>query len=144
MRLGPKRQTRSTRPAKLSTRVRRFCSPCRWRLLPLCAVWISLAVAAVWAQNPPPDLTAASLEELMNIEVTTASKKEEKLFQTAAAIYVITQEEIRRSGLTNIPELLRLAPGLEVARIDGTKWAVSSRGFNGRFANKLLILIDGR
>ena len=144
MRLGPGRRTRSIRPAQPSTRLRRFCRPRRWRLLPLCAAWIGLAVAAVWAQNPPPDLTAVSLEDLMSIEVTSASKKEEKLFQTAAAIYVITQEEIRRSGLTSIPELLRLAPGLEVARIDGSKWAISSRGFNGRFANKLLILIDGR
>jgi iron complex outermembrane receptor protein len=81
---------------------------------------------------------------LMNIEVTSVSKKEEKLFQTAAAVYVITQEEIRRSGLTSIPELLRLVPGLEVSRIDGSKWAISARGFNGRLANKLLVLIDGR
>jgi iron complex outermembrane receptor protein len=80
----------------------------------------------------------------MDIEVTSVSKKEEKLFQTAAAVFVITQEDIRRSGLTSIPELLRLAPGVEVARIDGTKWAVSARGFNGRLANKLLVLIDGR
>ncbi len=80
----------------------------------------------------------------MDIEVVSVSKKEEKLFETAAAVYVITQEEIRRSGLTSIPELLRLAPGIEVARIDGTKWAVSARGFNGRLANKLLVLIDGR
>jgi iron complex outermembrane recepter protein len=96
------------------------------------------------AQQAPSDLTSNSLEELMKIEVTSVSKREEKLFQTAAAVYVITQEEIRRSGLTNIPELLRLAPGLEVARIDGTKWAISARGFNGRMANKLLVLIDGR
>ena len=98
----------------------------------------------VIAQTPPPDLTTASLEDLLNIEVTSVSKKEEKLFQSAAAVYVITQEEIRRSGLTSIPELLRLVPGLDVARIDGSKWAVSSRGFNNRFANKLLVLIDGR
>jgi iron complex outermembrane receptor protein len=96
------------------------------------------------APNPTPDLMTATLEELMNIEVTSVSKKEEKLFQSAAAIYVITQEEIRRSGLTSIPELLRLAPGLSVARIDGNKWAISARGFNGRVANKLLVLIDGR
>src|SRR5688572_26490545 len=99
---------------------------------------------SVIAQNPNTDLTRASLEDLMNIEVTSVSKKEEKLFQTAAAVYVITQEEIRRSGLTNIPDLLRRVPGLQVARIDGSKWAVTARGFNGRFANKLLVLIDGR
>jgi iron complex outermembrane receptor protein len=84
------------------------------------------------AQQPRDDLTAKSIEDLMNLEVTSVSKKEEKLFQTAAAVYVITQEEIRRSGLTSLPELLRLVPGLQVGRIDGTKWAVSARGFNGR------------
>jgi iron complex outermembrane receptor protein len=104
-----------------------------------------LAIASgVVAQKPTTDLTNTSLEDLMNIEVTSVSKKEEKLFQSAAAIHVITQEEIRRSGLTSIPELLRLVPGLEVGQIDGTKWAVSARGFNGRFANKLLVLVDGR
>ncbi len=96
------------------------------------------------AQQAPADLGSKSIEDLMNIEVTSVSRKEEKLFQTAAAIYVITQEDIRRSGLTSLPEVLRLAPGLDVARIDGSKWAVSARGFNGRFANKLLVLIDGR
>src|SRR6185503_14047224 len=112
-------------------------------------VWIgtlllaALAVPAL-AQKPSPDLTTTSLEDLMNIEVTSLSKKEERLFQTAAAVYVITQEEIRRSGLTSIPELLRLVPGLQVGRIDGSKWAISARGFNGRIANKLLVLIDGR
>jgi iron complex outermembrane recepter protein len=104
---------------------------------------LSLA-STCWAQKPVSDLTEKSIEDLMDIEVTSVSKKEEKLFQTAAAVYVITQEEIRRSGLTNVPELLRLAPGLEVARIDGTKWAISARGFNGRLANKLLVLVDGR
>ncbi len=109
-----------------------------------CVLCITLLAVTVWAQKPDTDLTTASLEELMSIEVTSVSKKEEKLFQTAAAIYVITQEDIRRSGLTSIPELLRLAPGLDVARIDGNKWAISARGFNGRYANKLLVLIDGR
>lgn len=108
------------------------------------ALALTAIAGASSAQQLPNNLTTTSLEELMNIEVTSVSKKEEKLFQTAAAVYVITQEEIRRSGLTSIPELLRLAPGLQVARIDGTKWAISARGFNGRFANKLLVLIDGR
>jgi iron complex outermembrane receptor protein len=108
-----------------------------------CLLLAALVVPAV-AQTRPSDLAVASLEDLMNIEVTSVSKKEEKLFQTAAAVYVITQDEIRRSGLTSIPELLRLVPGVTVARIDGTKWAISARGFNGRLANKLLVLIDGR
>ena len=63
---------------------------------------------------------------------------------TAAAVYVITAEDIRRSGLTSVPELLRLAPGVQVAQINGSKWAVSVRGFNGLYSNKLLVLIDGR
>jgi iron complex outermembrane recepter protein len=107
----------------------------------LCLLFMPVTV---WAQKPASDLTSKSIEDLMDIEVTSVSKKEEKLFGAAAAVYVITREEIRRSGLTSIPELLRLAPGLEVARIDGTKWAVSARGFNGRLANKLLVMIDGR
>ncbi|HKX32621.1 MAG TPA: TonB-dependent receptor [Blastocatellia bacterium] len=80
----------------------------------------------------------------MNIEVTSVSKKEEQLFQAAAAVYVITREDIRRSGLTSLPELFRLVPGMDVARIDGNKWAISVRGFNRRFVDKLLVLVDGR
>jgi iron complex outermembrane receptor protein len=76
--------------------------------------------------------------------VTSVSKKERPLGRSPAAVFVLTHEDIRRSGLTSLPELLRLVPGLHVARIDGSKWAVSARGFNGRFANKLLVLIDGR
>ncbi|MBI4600563.1 MAG: TonB-dependent receptor [Planctomycetes bacterium] len=92
----------------------------------------------------PGDLDALSLEELLDVEVTSVAKKEQRLSESAAAVYVITQEDIRRSGIREIPELLRLVPGLQVARIDSNKWAISSRGFNGRFANKLLVLIDGR
>ena len=91
-----------------------------------------------------PDVTAISLEDLMNLKVTSVSKREQKLGSSAAAIFVITQDDIRRSGARNVPEALRLVPGLEVARIDETKWAIASRGFNGRFTNKLLVLIDGR
>src|SRR5438445_4994485 len=80
----------------------------------------------------------------MNMQVTSVSKQTQKVADAAAAVYVITQEDIRRSGATNIPEALRLAPGIQVARIDQNKWAISSRGFNGRFADKLLVLIDGR
>ena len=107
------------------------------------ALTLSSPVALVTAQTPD-DLAQKSLEDLMNIEVTSVSKKQEKLFQSAAAVYVITQEDIRRSGLMSLPELLRLVPGLQVARIDGSKWAISARGFNGRLANKLLVLVDGR
>lgn len=96
------------------------------------------------AQRLPADLTELSLEELMNIEITSVSKKPQKLSNAAAAIFVITQEAIRRSGVTSIPEALRMVPGLQVARMDANKWAITSRGFSGRLANKLLVLIDGR
>lgn len=104
---------------------------------------LSLATAAR-AQKAEHELAGLSLDELINIEVTSASKKEEKLFKTATAIYVITRDDIRRSGLTTVPEVLRMAPGLEVARINANIWAIGARGFNGRFGNKLLVLIDGR
>ncbi len=99
-----------------------------------------------WAQTlkPASKLAELSLEELMDVEVTSVSKKEEPLFRSAAAIFVITQEDIRRSGLSSIPELLRMVPGLEVARVNSNQWAISARGFNGRLANKMLVLIDGR
>ena len=80
------------------------------------------------ASNPAA-LKQLSLEELSQIEVTTPSKEPTKVSQTAAAIYVITGEDIRRSGATSIPEALRLAPGVEVARIDGNNWSIGIRGF---------------
>ncbi len=97
-----------------------------------------------WAQQNSPDLTEKSLEDLMNIDVTSVSKKAEKLSRTASAVFVITQEDIRRSGATSIPELLRIVPGVDVAEIDASSWAITVRGFNGRFSNKLLVLLDGR
>jgi iron complex outermembrane receptor protein len=90
------------------------------------------------------DLSQVSLEDLMNIKVTSVSKKEQKMSQAAAAIFVITQEDIRRSGATNIPDLLRLVPGLDVSQINANSWAIAARGFNTQFENKLLVLIDGR
>lgn len=84
------------------------------------------------------------IEELMKIEVTTASRRSQKLAEVPAAVFVITQDDIRRSGATSIPEALRMAPGVEVARIGTDKWAINIRGFNGRFAEKLQVLIDGR
>ncbi len=85
-----------------------------------------------------------SLEELMNVEVTSVSRRSQKISEVASAVFVITQDDIRRSGAISIPEALRMAPGVQVARIGTDKWAVSIRGFNGRTANKLQVLIDGR
>jgi iron complex outermembrane recepter protein len=90
------------------------------------------------------DLHALSLEDLMDIEVTLTSRSQQRLFDTPSAVYVLTKEDLRRSGATGLPEALRLVPGVEVARLDASKWGVAARGFNGRFANKILVLIDGR
>ncbi len=90
------------------------------------------------------DISGLSLEKLLDTEVSTESKRLEKLSETSSAICVITAQDIRRSGATNLPQLLRLVPGMEVASIDANKWAISARGFNNRFSNKLLVLIDGR
>jgi len=105
---------------------------------------VVLAGSAVAQNSRNVDVTAVSLEDLWNMQVTSVSKRTQKVADAAAAIFVLTQEDIRRSGATSIPEALRLVPGLEVARIDQNKWAIGSRGFNGRFDNKLLVLIDGR
>src|SRR5436853_796180 len=96
------------------------------------------------AQTPPAALKSLSLEELSQIEVTSPGKKEEKLSNVAAALYVITQEEIRRSGVRNIPEALRLAPGVEVAMFNPGSWPVSARGFAITSANKIQVFMDGR
>ena len=85
-----------------------------------------------------------SIEDLMNIEITSASRKEQRAEDVAAAVFVITHDDIRRSGMTTMPELLRLVPGVQVAQINSNKWAVSVRGFNALFSNKLLVLVDGR
>ncbi len=85
-----------------------------------------------------------SLDELLNQKITSVARKPQKLIEAPAAIYVITQEDIQRSAAASIPELLRMVPGVNVARIDSRKWAISVRGFNRPFSTKLLVLIDGR
>lgn len=96
------------------------------------------------AVDPAQTLQDLSLEDLVEVEVTSASRKPERPFETAAAVFVLTTEDIRRSGATNLPELLRLVPGLHVSRIDSNKWSIGARGFAGRYSNKLLVMIDGR
>lgn len=90
------------------------------------------------------DYFSLSLEELADIEITSVSKREEKAAEVAAAVQVITAEDIKRSGATSIPEALRMVPGVNVARAGTGQWAISIRGFNAQFSNKLLVLIDGR
>ncbi len=109
------------------------------------AIALCATVALSPAQSPTvKDLAQTSLEDLMNIEVTSVSKKEQKLSQVGAAVFVITQEDIRRSGATNIPDLLRMVPGIHVAQLDANIWAISIRGFTDRYGDNVLVLIDGR
>jgi iron complex outermembrane recepter protein len=100
-------------------------------------------VAASTESRDKP-LKQLTLEELGKVDVTSVGKLPDQLRRTAAAIHVITAEEIRRSGARTLPELLRLAPGVEVAQIDSVKWAVGVRGFNNRLSKSMLVLIDGR
>lgn len=109
---------------------------------PVCGLVISSDAQA----GEAPSFADYSLEQLMNVnvEVSSAARKPQKLEDTAAAIHVITRQDIRRSGMTSLPELLRMVPGMQVARIDGGSWAISSRGFNAKNSDNLLVMLDGR
>ncbi|HLW76094.1 MAG TPA: TonB-dependent receptor, partial [Bryobacteraceae bacterium] len=118
------------------------------RIASLGLLWFPLG-AQDSSPNPPPptqtkDLSGASLEDLLNVKVTSVSKKEEKLWTAGAAVFVITQDDIRRSGYTNVPDLLRMVPGVNVARMNASTWAISVRGFNDLYADRVLVLVDGR
>jgi iron complex outermembrane recepter protein len=89
-------------------------------------------------------LKSLSVEELMNIEVTSVSRRPEKLLEAPAAIQVLSGEDIRRSGVTNLPSALRLANNLDVAQENAHEWVISARGFSSDVGNKLLVLMDGR
>src|SRR5688572_20983437 len=89
-------------------------------------------------------LAELSLEELSGLQVTSVSRRAERGADAPDSIYVITGEDIRRSGATNLPQALRLAPNLQVSQIDARQYAISSRGFNTATTNKLLVLVDGR
>jgi iron complex outermembrane receptor protein len=111
------------------------------------AVPALLLIAAIPVQSAAQgsrDLADLSLEELGSIEVTSVSGRAERLADAPASIFVITGEDIRRSGVTSLPEALRLAPNLQVARTNANSYAISARGFNNSIGNKLLVLIDGR
>jgi iron complex outermembrane receptor protein len=112
----------------------------------VCCLSLLTATSSFAQTGPTPatDFTTYSIEELMNIELVSAAKKPQTTSESAAAVFVITQEDIRRSGAVNLPEVLRMAPGIQVLRSEPGDFAVTSRGFLGEFANKLLVLIDGR
>ena len=120
--------------------------PPRRQLAIVCSLTVLLLCFALHAaaQGKAGDLAGDSLEDLMNIKVTSVSKNEQTLSRTAAAVFVITQDDIRRSGANDIPDLLRMVPGMDVAQIDASTWAISARGLNGRFSDELLVLVDGR
>jgi iron complex outermembrane receptor protein len=117
--------------------------PVLTRAVAIPLLWFACAILGAQVASAPPDLTTLQIEDLMNVDVTSAAKKEQKISRVPAAIFVITQEDIARSGATNVADLLRMVPGLEVAQITPSTWAVSARGFNGQYSNKLLVLIDG-
>jgi iron complex outermembrane receptor protein len=104
-------------------------------------LFTALVPAAAWCQ---PGLADASLEQLLNTPVTSVSKKEQTLARTAAAVFVISQDDIRRSGAVTLPDVLRIVPGVDVAQIDANAWAITIRGFNNRYSSKLLVMVDGR
>ncbi len=108
----------------------------------LIAAAFRLHAAPIAASEEAPN--GESLEELLNVRVTTVSREESTVGQSSAAVFVVTPEMIARSGATTFPEILRMVPGLEVAHIDSSKWAVSARGFAERFAGKMLVQVDGR
>ena len=97
-----------------------------------------------FAQRNTPDLIDQSLDDLLNIKVTSVSRTEQSLSRTASAVFVISAEDIQHSGANNIPDLLRMVPGIDVAQINSNTWAITARGLNARFSNELLVMIDGR
>ncbi|HAS51822.1 MAG TPA: TonB-dependent receptor, partial [Gammaproteobacteria bacterium] len=116
--------------------------------LQLAVCVLSIAPFCAYTAEPDPrmveQLLELDFEQLLDLEATSAARKPQKLADASSAVYIITQDDIRRSGVTSIPEALRLAPGVQVARIGADKWAITIRGFNSRFSNKLLVLMDGR
>jgi iron complex outermembrane recepter protein len=110
----------------------------------VCVTALFSAVRPICAQQQPDNIASYSIEDLMNIKVTSASQKEQTLSRVAGAMFVITQKDIRQSGAANIPDLLRMVPGQDVAQIDSNTWAISARGFNEEFSDKLMVMVDGR
>jgi iron complex outermembrane receptor protein len=108
------------------------------------ALWALLAPFAAADDEPRDDIADLDLEALTQLEVTSVSKRSERVATAAAAVFVITHEDIQRSGVTTLVDALRLAPGVHVGRIDSDQWAVGIRGFTSRLARSVLVLIDGR
>jgi iron complex outermembrane receptor protein len=117
------------------------------RIVSVLLLMAGSCLGPAYAQQKPSDvqsLSTMSIEALMDLQVTSVSRRAEPLSRAAAAITVITQEDIRRSGATSIPEVLRMVPGLDVAQMDASTWAISALGFNTQYATFMLVLVDGR
>ncbi len=132
---------------KVTAKAHDYGLPTRWwRIWPMLilssAIWLYATSSA--ADQKVDYLKSLNIEDLLNAEVTSVSKKTERLADATAAIFVITADDIRRAGIRTIAEALRMVPGIHVAQMDANKWAVSARGFNDVFSNKLLVLMDGR
>lgn len=107
-------------------------------------LWILALGVVGTAHAQDQDLGSMGIEDLMKLQVTTASRQEQSFMNVPAAIYVVTGDDIRKSGAATVPDMLRMVPGLQVFVVDGNKWSVSIRGFGSRYANKLQVLVDGR
>lgn len=114
-----------------------------WKPL-LASLWLAGFAMAHATEALDPALAALDLQEVLDLEITSVSKKPQTISRAAAAVYVITGDDIRRMGVQNLPDALRMAPGVQVAQVSANAWAVTARGPNGRFANKLLVMVDGR
>jgi iron complex outermembrane receptor protein len=129
----------------MKERARRLCNVFATARNPLCLLFFAAPyLSASQTNTSPRSLKKLSIEELMNVEVNLVSRTPQKLSEAASAVQVITGEDIQRSGATNIPEALRLINNLPVAQLSANAWIISARGFNTTFANKLLVMIDGR
>ncbi|MCA9752569.1 MAG: Plug domain-containing protein, partial [Gemmatimonadetes bacterium] len=115
-----------------------------WVLEPLILSLAFLMLAGDAEAGDLSRLADLSLEDLLNLEVVSVSKREEQYLDTAAATYVLTSDDITRLGASSIAEALRAVPGIQANRVNSTEWAISARGFNGVWSNKLLVMVDGR
>ncbi len=132
--------------------LRNFILTKKWLVIAICTLVVSaienytlrVAIANASFENSLLDLSIEELMDIRVVRVSSVSRNEQKLMHVASAIYVITDDDIQRSGVTSIPDALRMAPGVQVARISTDKWAVSIRGFNGLSSSKVQVLVDGR
>ena len=102
------------------------------------------AIASAQEPVPAPDFSALDIDELARVRITSVSRRPEPVAHAAAAVTVISREDLRRSGASTLPDMLRAVPGLHVARVGARDWAVTARGFNSQLSNKILVIVDGR